>query len=124
MAEMQTGVFAFVVVDVNRDLLEQVEGLSIGRFKVLQIGGKDVFVFTGRNALGELAAMIGIDFPSNLLGFIRSTANSHRDAENGPVIGTPDRTKDKRIWLVGFLRRQKTIARNEARENEKNSKKS
>ena len=97
---MQSGVFAFVVVDVNGHFLKQVEGLSVGRFEMLQIGRKDVFAFAGGNALGELAPMVGIDFPSNFLGFIGGAANSHRDSINRPIIRTPDCPKDKGVRLV------------------------
>src|ERR1700728_444124 len=97
---MPSSVFALGAVDVNRHFLKQVERNSVGRFELLQIGGEDVFAFAGGNALGELAPMVGIDFPSNFLGFIGGAANSHRDSINRPIIGTPDCPKDKGVRLV------------------------
>ena len=73
---MQASVLAFFAVDVNGDFLGQMQGLAIVGFDMLQIGGEDVVGFSGRKALGEFAAMIGIDLPFGL--FVFGAADSAR----------------------------------------------
>src|SRR5690349_11984768 len=116
---MQAGIFAFVAVNVNDDILNEVQGLAVGGLEVFQIGGKDVVGFSGRNTQGEFTVMVGIEFPLGLLVF--GAADFYEYAINRAIVGTPDRTGDQGVGLVvGPLSREQVFLKAKARQEQQN----
>ena len=106
---MQSGVFAFVVVDVDGNFLDQVQGLAVGRLEVLQVRREDVVGFPGGNALGEFAHVVGIDFPLRFLVF--RAADLYGDAVDRTIVGAPDGAGDQSVGLAfGFGSREEAFA--------------
>jgi hypothetical protein len=101
---VQSGVFALVVVDVHFDFLGQAKLSAVGKFQAFRIGGKNVVGFACRNALGELARVVGVLIPADFVGLVGSAANFHSDAVDGAIVGPPDRAEDEGVRLVRFLR--------------------
>src|ERR1017187_4660962 len=101
---MQSAVFAFIVINMNGDFLDEANGLAVGGFPAFEIGGEDVVGLAGRNALGKFAHVIGNDLPAGLLGFIGSAADFHRDAVHGMIVRTPDRSGNESVGLAFGLR--------------------
>src|SRR5271154_2442599 len=95
---MQSGVFAFVVIDVNGDFLHQVHRLAVGGLEAFEVGPDDVVVFAGRNALGELAVVVGIHLPLGLLVF--GAADFYFDPVDGTIVRSPDRAHDQGVGFV------------------------
>src|SRR5579862_80326 len=58
---MQSGVFAFVVINVDGDFVGEVQRSSVSGFHAFQVGPEDIVGVPGRNALGELAHVVGVD---------------------------------------------------------------
>jgi len=107
---MQSGVFPLVAKDVNGDLFDQAQGLAIVRLEAFEIGPNNVFSVASGNALRELAHVVGIDLPSDFVGFIGGTANLHGDAVYRTIIWTPDGSGDEGVRLdFGFLGREKGV---------------
>src|SRR5579859_1440322 len=96
---MQSGVFAFIVINVNRDILGDRMG-SVGEFHAFEVGREDVVGFTSRHALGELAVVVGIHLPTDLLGLVLGAAHFYTDAVDGPIVWTPYRSNDEGVRLL------------------------
>jgi len=101
--QVQAGVFALVVVDVDGDFLDQVEGPAVGGFDVLEIGRKDIVALAGGNALGEFAVVVGEEFPADSFGLVGGAANPYGDAVDGVVVGPPDGAEDEAIGFFFFF---------------------
>src|SRR6266446_366137 len=95
---MQANVDPLVILNMDGNLTNQVQGLSVGRFEVPKVGPDHIIRLARVDALGELAGMIGIKLPLRL--FVLSAANLDLDAVNGMIVGTPDGAKDERVRLV------------------------
>src|SRR3974390_2370348 len=121
MRQMQAYILALVVIDVDGVFLDEVDGLAIGRFEAFQIGPENVIGFTGRDALGEFAHVIGVDLPPSFIGFVFSLSDLHSDAINGAIIRAPDGPGDQGVRLPsGFLSCEQATSRTESRkENER-----
>src|SRR5579863_561038 len=99
IGQVQAGILALVVIDVDRHFLGQVEGFAVGGLEVFEVGPENVVGFTGRNALGEFTVMVGVEFPADFAGFVGGTANFNRHAVDGLIVRTPDRAEDDRVGL-------------------------
>jgi hypothetical protein len=111
---MKADILTFVIVDMHRNFVNQVDRLAIGRFEALQISGENVVCLAGGNALGKLSHVIGVELPTDFVRLITAFANFHRNAVHGPVIGPPDGSGDKRVGLAsGFLGSEQTALRTE-----------
>ena len=95
---MQSSVFAFIVINVDGDVFDETQRPAVRRLQAFKVGGKDVVGFAGGNALGELAEVVGIDFPLGLL--VLGAADFHHDPKNGMIVRTPDRAGDESIRLA------------------------
>jgi hypothetical protein len=117
---MQADVLALVIVDMDGDFLDEMDGLAIGRFESFQVSPEDVIGFAGRNALGEFAHVIGVDLPASFIGFVLSLSDLHSNAVHRAIIGAPDGPGDQSVRLPsGFLSGEQSIPRTESwKENE------
>jgi hypothetical protein len=116
---MQSGVFAFLAIDMNGYLLGEMHGLAVSRLKVLEISRKDVFDFTRGHALGEFAPVVGVDLPTDFLRLIGLAADFHRYAIDGPVIRTPHGPGDHGVrFIVGPFPGEHGIGGSNTEENE------
>jgi hypothetical protein len=106
---MQAGIFALVVIDVDRDFLHEMQRLALWCFDALDVGRKDIVGFSGGNALGEFAMMVGVDFPTNFLLFVGRAADVYSHAINGMIVGAPDSSKDDRVGLVFLALRSRGV---------------
>src|ERR1700731_4160782 len=95
---MQANVDPLVILNMDGNLPNQMEGLSVRRFVVLKVGPDHIIRLARVDALGELAGMVGIKLPLRL--FVLSPANLDLDAVNGTIVRTPDGAKDERVGLV------------------------
>src|SRR5712691_420530 len=112
---MQSSVFAFVVVDMDGNFLDQAQRLAASGFESFEIGPEDVVGFAGGNALGELAHVVGVDFPLRL--FVLGAADFHRDTIDGAIVRTPDRPGDESVGLAFGLRGcEESLLRTEGRQ--------
>jgi hypothetical protein len=101
---MKANVLALVVVDMDGDFLDEVEGFAVGGFEILQIGPENVVGVAGWQALLEFAVVVGIDFPSRLVRLIFATPDLYGDSIYRSVIGTPHRPHDHGVGFpFGFL---------------------
>jgi hypothetical protein len=117
---MKTNVLTLVVVDMDGDLLHEVEGFPVGGFEILQIGPENVVGFAGWQALLEFAVVVGIDFPSRLVGLVFATPDFYADSIHRSIIGTPNGPHDHGVGFpFGFLSMEQTTPGTEIRqENE------
>lgn len=120
MREMEADVLALVVVDVDGNFLNQVDGLAISRFEAFQIGPENVIGFAGRYPLGEFTHVIGVDLPASFIGFVFSLPDLHSDSVHRTIIGSPNGSGDQGVRLPsGFLSFEQAIPRTESwKENE------
>src|ERR1700674_1569244 len=95
---MQANVDPFVILNMDGNLTNQMQGLSVRRFEVLKVSPDHIIRLAHVDALGKLAAMVGIKLP--LRFFVLSAANLDPDAVNGTIVRTPDGAKDERVRLV------------------------
>ena len=100
---MQSGVFAFVIIDVDGNFLDQAQRPAVSGFEAFEVGGEEVVGLAGRNALGELAHVVGVDLPLRLLVF--GGADFYEDAVDGMIVGSPNRAGDNSIVVLGLGRR-------------------
>src|ERR1700722_4948216 len=98
---MQTGVLAFVVINVDGYFLGQVQRPAVDEFEAFEIGPENVVGLAGGYALGEFAVVIGIQFPPNFLGLIAGSPDLHSNPVKGMIVWSPDCSKDEG---VGFFR--------------------
>ena len=63
---------------------------------------ENVVRLAGRNALSELAVVVGVEFPLGLLVF--GASDFYFDAVDWMIVWTPDRAEDESVALVAFLR--------------------
>jgi hypothetical protein len=101
--KVQSGIFAFFVVDMDFDFLGQTELGAVGKFQVFGISGKNVVGFAGGNTLGEFTVMVRVLFPTDFLGLIGGAADFHPDAVDGTIVRAPDCTEDQSIGLPRLL---------------------
>lgn len=94
MGEVEANILSFVVVDVYRDFLDQVERLAVGGLEALQISGENVVSLAGGNTLSKFAHVIGVELPTHFVRLIAAFADFHDDAVHGPVIRSPNRSGD------------------------------
>src|SRR5580700_12249235 len=94
---MQTSVFAFVVIDVDGNFLDQAQGAAVGGLEAFEIGGEDVVGFADGNPLGELPAMIRIDLPADFLGFVGGATDFHENAIDFTIVRAPHGSGDQSI---------------------------
>src|SRR5258707_7691737 len=95
---MQTNVDPLVILHMDGNLTNQMQGLSVRRFEVLKVGPDHVIRLARVDALGKVAGMVGIKLPLRL--FVLSPANLDLDAVKGMIVRTPDGAKDERVRLV------------------------
>src|ERR1700732_4232605 len=95
---MQANVDPFVILNMDGNLTNQMQGLSVRRLEVLKVGPDHIIRLARVDALGELAGMVGIKLPLRL--FVLSAADLDLDAVNGTIARTPDGAKDERVRLV------------------------
>jgi len=104
VGQMEADILALVFVDVDGDFLNEVDRLPIGGLESFQIRPEDVVGLTGRNSLGKLSHVIGVEFPADFLHLIGTLADFHGNAVHGVIIGSPDGPDDQRVGLPsGFL---------------------
>src|SRR3974390_709172 len=101
---MQSGVGALIEINMDGDFFDQMKGLAVDRFDALEIGGNDVVRFASRNALGELAHVVGMEFPTDLVWLVFAAAGSDSDSVDGMVVGPPDGPYDQSVRLAFGLR--------------------
>jgi hypothetical protein len=99
---MQSRVLTFVIINVDSNFLSEVKRGTVREFDAFEVGRKDVIVFAGGNALREFAIVVGVHFPSDLLGLVFGTADLHLDTVDGMIIGSPDGSEDEGIGLRGL----------------------
>jgi len=68
VGQVQAGILAFFVIDVDGDFLGEMQGLAVGGLEAFQVGPEDVVGLACGNALGKLAMMVGVDLPADFLG--------------------------------------------------------
>src|ERR1700716_1821350 len=95
---MQANVDPLVILNMDGNLTNQMQGLPVGRFEVLKVGADHIIRLARLDALGKLAGMVGINLPLRL--FVLSAANLDLDAVDGTIVRTPDGAKDERVRLV------------------------
>src|ERR1700741_3452674 len=100
MSQMQSGVFALVVINMNVYWLDKGQGLGVGGFETPKVGPNNVVCFAGRNALCGLAHVVGINLPAGLLGFIGGAPDFHGDAVHRTIVRTPYGPGDESVGLV------------------------
>jgi hypothetical protein len=110
---MQSSVFAFILIDVDGDFLDQAQRPAIYGLEAFEVGRKNIVGLTGRNALRELAHMVGVDLPAGLLGFIGGTADLHWDAVDRAVVRSPDRAGDESVRLAFLISGEQPLPRTE-----------
>jgi hypothetical protein len=116
---MEADVLAFIFIDVHRYLLDEVDGLAIGWFESFEIGPENVVGLAGRQALFEFAVVVGIDFPSHLIGLVLAAADFDGDSIYRCVVGSPHRPNDYSVGFSSGLGCEQAIPRTEGRqENE------
>ena len=97
---MQSGVFAFIIINVNSDFLDQAQRLAISRLVTLKIGPKNVVGFAGGDTLGKLAIVVGKELPLGF--FVFGAPNLYGYAVDGVVVRSPDCPEDEGIRLFGL----------------------
>src|ERR1700732_3531135 len=95
---MHANVDPLVILNMDGNLTNQMQGLSFRRFEVLRVGPDHIITLARADALGEFAGMIGIKLPLRL--FVLRAANLDLDAVNGMIVRTPDGAKDESVRLV------------------------
>jgi hypothetical protein len=101
---MKADILALVVVDMDGDLLNQVEGLAVGGFEILQIGPENVVGLAGWQALFEFAVVVGVDLPSRLVRLVFATTDLYCDSIHRSIIGSPHCPYDHGVrFPIGFL---------------------
>ena len=104
MREVEADVLTLVVVDVNGDFLDEVDGLAVNGLEVLEVGPENVVGLAGRQALLELTMVVGIDLPSRFGRFVFATPDLYADSEDRSVVGSPDGPHDYCVrFPAGFL---------------------
>jgi hypothetical protein len=117
---VEADVLAFVVVDVDGNLLDEVEGLAVDWLEVLEIGPENVVILTRGQALLKLAVVVGVDFPARFIRLVFATADLHRDPIHWPVVGSPHGSDNHSVRLSsGFLSFEQAIPRTESRQENK-----
>jgi hypothetical protein len=96
---MKPGFGALIVVDMDGNGSGQFELLARRQLIALQVGPDDVVGFAGRDALGKLSGVIGVDFPADLLFFVVGAADLHGDAVEGVTVGSPYGSEDHGVRL-------------------------
>src|SRR5579872_7585520 len=97
--------------------------LAVSRFVAFEVGPDNVFSFPDGQALFKLTVMVGVDFPTNLLRLIGGFADLDRDAVDGQIVRSPNRTDDQRVGLsLGPLSREQRVGRVERRQEKQNAK--
>src|SRR5579872_175615 len=97
---MQSGVFAFVVINVDGDFAGEVQRSSVSGFHAFQVGPEDIVGVPGRNALGELAHVVGVDLPLCFVFLVLGRADLHVYAVHGAIVGTPDSAENEGVRLL------------------------
>src|ERR1700737_5553323 len=97
---MQTNVDTLVAFHVHRHVLHRMQWLSISGLEILRVGPHHVVGFAGGYPLSELAAVVGIEFPS--CPFVLGAADLDLYPEDWMIVRSPDCAKDQRIRLVRF----------------------
>jgi hypothetical protein len=110
---MQSSVFAFIMIDVNGNFLDQAQWPAVDRFEAFEVGRKNIVGLAGRNTLGELAHVVGVDLPADLLGFIGGAADFYWDAIDGAIVGSPDRAGDECVGLAFLISGEQPLPRTE-----------
>src|ERR1700726_544938 len=95
---MQTNVDPLVILNMDGNLTNQMQGFSLRRFEVLKVGPDHIIRLARLDALGKLAGVVGIKLPLRL--FVLSAANLDLDAVKGMIVRTPDGAKDEGVRLV------------------------
>ena len=114
MFEVEAYILALVVVDVDSDFFDQVEGLAVFGLVAFEIGPHNVFGFFRGKALLELAVMVGVDLVADFLGLVGGFTNFDGNTVDRPIVGAPNRANDYRERLfLGTLSSKKGILRTE-----------
>src|SRR3977135_1462862 len=95
---MQANVDPLVILNMDGNLTNQMQGLPGGRVEVREVGPDHRTCLARLDALGKLAGVVGIKLPLRL--FVLSAANLDLDAVDGTIVRTPDGAKDERVRLV------------------------
>jgi hypothetical protein len=115
VCQVQADVLAFIVIDVDGNLLDEVEGFSIGRLEILEIGPENVVILARRQALFKLAAVIRIDFPSRLIGLVFAAPDFDVNSIHRSVVRAPHGPDNYSVRLSsGFLSCEQAIPRTES----------
>src|SRR5208282_724763 len=96
---MQSGVFAFVVINVDGNFFQEMKGLAVGGLDAFQVSPENVVCFTGGHALGKFAVMIGVKLPADLLRLIGGAPNLYGNAVYGMIVGAPDGSENESVGL-------------------------
>src|ERR1700730_1382612 len=97
---MQTNVDTLVAFHVHRHVLHRMQWPSISGLEILRVGPDHVVGFAGGYPLSELAAVVGIEFPS--CPFVLGAADLDLDPEDWMIIRSPNGSKYQSIGLVRF----------------------
>jgi hypothetical protein len=101
---VETDVLALVVVDVNGNLLDEMNGLAVGRLEVFEIGPEDIVGITSRKPLFELAVVIGVDFPARFIRFVFAAPYLDGNSIHRSIVGPPHSANDYGVrFPSGFL---------------------
>src|SRR5258708_29652627 len=95
---MQANVDPLVIFNMDGNLTNQMQELSVRSFEVFQVGPDHIIRLARLEALGKLAGVVGIKLPLRL--FVLSAANLDLDAVKGMIVRTPVGAKDERVGLV------------------------
>ena len=106
---MQAGVFAFIVVDMDGDILDEAELPAVGSFESLEVGSKDVVRIADRHALGEFPVMVGIHFPADFVGLVLAATNLDRNAIDWMVVRSPYGASNESVIILGLLCEQRLM---------------
>ena len=96
---MHPSVLALFAVDVDSHILG-VGGSAVGKFDAFQVGRENVVGFSGGDALGEFAVVVGVDLPADFLGLVGGAADFDLHSVERAVIRTPDGSGNKRVGLL------------------------
>lgn len=99
---MQSRILAFIIINVDCHFLIKVQRGAVGEFDAFEVGGEDVVIFAGGDALREFAIVVGVHLPADFLGLVFGAADLYFDAVDGLIIGSPDGAEDEGIRLRGL----------------------
>ena len=101
---METDLGSFVTVDMHGYLGTRLQLSARRQFGALHVRPDHVVGLPGRDSLGELAGVVGVQFPSGF--FLIGPPNLYRNPIKRPSVRIPNRSKNQsvRLWRLAVVR--------------------